>query len=147
MLAKAVARECGAHFIAAPMSAITSKWFGEAEKAVKALFSLAHKLVGAGGGEARGMVSLTRSNHVVTALNICGVVGQLLQNLSTRRCSGTDHIFVKTSLYGLLRKEVVEAWAQVSSLMAQPPPRCPPGGLSALFAPQSPQPLAPRRLA
>jgi hypothetical protein len=44
MLAKAVACESGAHFINVNMSAITSKWFGEGERLVRALFGLAHKL-------------------------------------------------------------------------------------------------------
>ncbi|KAJ0245228.1 AAA-type ATPase family protein [Hirschfeldia incana] len=44
MLAKAVATEAGAHFINISMSSITSKWFGEGEKYVKAVFSLASKL-------------------------------------------------------------------------------------------------------
>ncbi|EFN52488.1 hypothetical protein CHLNCDRAFT_32508, partial [Chlorella variabilis] len=44
MLAKAVASESGAHFINCNMSAITSKWFGEGERLVRALFGLAHKL-------------------------------------------------------------------------------------------------------
>ncbi|KAL6622385.1 hypothetical protein ACP70R_032264 [Stipagrostis hirtigluma subsp. patula] len=44
MLAKAVATEAGANFINVSMSSITSKWFGEAEKYVKAIFSLASKL-------------------------------------------------------------------------------------------------------
>jgi SpoVK/Ycf46/Vps4 family AAA+-type ATPase len=44
MLAKAVASESGAHFINCNMSAITSKWFGEGERLVRALFALAHKL-------------------------------------------------------------------------------------------------------
>lgn len=44
MLAKAIANEAGAHFINVSMSTITSKWFGEDEKNVRALFSLAAKL-------------------------------------------------------------------------------------------------------
>ena len=44
MLAKAIAREAGASFINASMSTITSKWFGEDEKNVRALFSLAAKV-------------------------------------------------------------------------------------------------------
>ncbi|KAJ9140180.1 hypothetical protein P3X46_030857 [Hevea brasiliensis] len=45
MLAKAVATEAGANFINISMSSITSKWFGEGEKYVKAVFSLASKIV------------------------------------------------------------------------------------------------------
>lgn len=44
MLAKAVAAESGANFININMAVLTSKWFGEAEKCVKALFTLAHKI-------------------------------------------------------------------------------------------------------
>jgi SpoVK/Ycf46/Vps4 family AAA+-type ATPase len=44
MLAKAVATETGANFINVPMSTITSKWVGEGEKYVKAIFTLASKL-------------------------------------------------------------------------------------------------------
>ncbi|KAL4360923.1 hypothetical protein GQ457_04G028780 [Hibiscus cannabinus] len=44
MLAKAVATESGANFINISMSSITSKWFGEGEKYVKAVFSLASKI-------------------------------------------------------------------------------------------------------
>ncbi|KAF3447660.1 hypothetical protein FNV43_RR08362 [Rhamnella rubrinervis] len=43
MLAKAIAREAGASFINVSMSTITSKWFGEDEKNVRALFTLAAK--------------------------------------------------------------------------------------------------------
>ncbi|CAM8973302.1 unnamed protein product [Rhodiola kirilowii] len=44
MLAKAVATEAGANFINISMSGITSKWFGEGEKYVKAVFTLASKI-------------------------------------------------------------------------------------------------------
>ncbi|EOA33633.1 hypothetical protein CARUB_v10019795mg [Capsella rubella] len=44
MLAKAIAREAGASFINVSMSTITSKWFGEDEKNVRALFTLASKV-------------------------------------------------------------------------------------------------------
>ncbi|ANM66678.1 P-loop containing nucleoside triphosphate hydrolases superfamily protein [Arabidopsis thaliana] len=44
MLAKAVAKEADANFINISMSSITSKWFGEGEKYVKAVFSLASKM-------------------------------------------------------------------------------------------------------
>ncbi|GLT35861.1 hypothetical protein SLA2020_102770 [Shorea laevis] len=44
MLAKAIANESGASFINVSMSTITSKWFGEDEKNVRALFTLAAKV-------------------------------------------------------------------------------------------------------
>ncbi|MCO5584403.1 hypothetical protein L7F22_038329 [Adiantum nelumboides] len=44
MLAKAVATEAGASFINVSISTITSKWFGEDEKNVRALFTLASKV-------------------------------------------------------------------------------------------------------
>eukprot|EP00252_Welwitschia_mirabilis_P022304 TRINITY_DN5998_c0_g1_i5.p1 TRINITY_DN5998_c0_g1~~TRINITY_DN5998_c0_g1_i5.p1 ORF type:complete len:747 (-),score=94.06 TRINITY_DN5998_c0_g1_i5:647-2797(-) len=44
MLAKALATEAKASFINVTMSTITSKWFGEDEKIVKALFTLAAKV-------------------------------------------------------------------------------------------------------
>ncbi|KAI4352942.1 hypothetical protein L6164_007146 [Bauhinia variegata] len=44
MLAKAIANEAGACFINVSMSTITSKWFGEDEKNVRALFTLAAKV-------------------------------------------------------------------------------------------------------
>ncbi|GER26842.1 P-loop containing nucleoside triphosphatehydrolases superfamily protein, partial [Striga asiatica] len=44
MLAKAIANEAGASFINVSMSTITSKWFGEDEKNVRALFSVAAKV-------------------------------------------------------------------------------------------------------
>ena len=44
MLARAVATECGANFINVSMSAIGSKWFGETEQYVHAVFTLASKI-------------------------------------------------------------------------------------------------------
>jgi SpoVK/Ycf46/Vps4 family AAA+-type ATPase len=45
MLAKAIANDSGATFINVSMSTITSKWFGDNEKNVRALFSFAAKVV------------------------------------------------------------------------------------------------------
>ncbi|CAI5519536.1 unnamed protein product [Closterium sp. Naga37s-1] len=44
MLGKAVATESGANFISLSMASVASKWFGEAEKYVKAVFTLASKI-------------------------------------------------------------------------------------------------------
>jgi len=44
MLAKAIATESGANFIAISMSSIASKWFGEGEKYTRAVFTLASKI-------------------------------------------------------------------------------------------------------
>ena len=44
LLAKAVAHEAGASFLAAPLSSLSSKWLGDGVKLVRALFSLASKL-------------------------------------------------------------------------------------------------------
>jgi SpoVK/Ycf46/Vps4 family AAA+-type ATPase len=45
MLAKAITNEAGASFINVSASAITDVWFGQSEKSVRALFSLAAKVV------------------------------------------------------------------------------------------------------
>jgi SpoVK/Ycf46/Vps4 family AAA+-type ATPase len=44
LLSKAVATQCGAHFLSISPSTVASKWFGEGEKYIAAVFSLASKL-------------------------------------------------------------------------------------------------------
>lgn len=44
MLAKAVAKECGAYFVNVDVSQMTSMWYGESTKFAKAIFTLAQKL-------------------------------------------------------------------------------------------------------
>lgn len=44
MLAKALAKESGASFINLHVSTMTNKWFGESQKLVKGLFTLAKKI-------------------------------------------------------------------------------------------------------
>ena len=44
MLARAIATECGANFLSITPASISSMWFGETEKLVRALFTLAAKI-------------------------------------------------------------------------------------------------------
>uniref|UniRef100_A0A6N2MX41 AAA+ ATPase domain-containing protein n=1 Tax=Salix viminalis TaxID=40686 RepID=A0A6N2MX41_SALVM len=84
LLAKALATEAGANFISITGSTLTSKWFGDAEKLTKALFSFASKLapviifvdevdslLGARGGSFEHEATRRRRNEFMAAWMDC----------------------------------------------------------------------------
>lgn len=113
MLAKALARESGATFINLHISTLTEKWFGDSNKLVSAVFSLANKLqptivfideidavLGqrtSGEHEASGMVKAEFMTHWdgLTSSNIYGEPQRILILGATNRMSAIDEAILR----------------------------------------------------
>jgi ATP-dependent 26S proteasome regulatory subunit len=109
MLAKALAHESGACFINLHISTLTEKWYGDSNKLVKAVFSLARKLeptivfideidavLGtrrSGEHEASGMVKAeyvsTRHHHLLSAANMTEQIHDALGRPGLSKLDGT----------------------------------------------------------
>ena len=113
MLAKALARESGANFINLHISTLTEKWFGDSNKLVNAVFSLARKLqptivfideidavLGqrrSGEHEASGMVKAEFMTHWdgLTSNNIYGEPQRILILGATNRIQDIDEAILR----------------------------------------------------
>jgi SpoVK/Ycf46/Vps4 family AAA+-type ATPase len=113
MLAKALARESGATFINLHISTLTEKWFGDSNKLVSAVFSLARKLsptivfideidavLGerrSGEHEASGMVKAEFMTHWdgLTSANIYGEPQRILILGATNRMRAIDEAILR----------------------------------------------------
>lgn len=113
MLAKALARESGATFINLHISTLTEKWFGDSNKLVNAVFSLARKLqptivfideidavLGqrrSGEHEASGMVKAEFMTHWdgLTSSNIQGEPQRILILGATNRIQDIDEAILR----------------------------------------------------
>ncbi|KAJ5895300.1 AAA-domain-containing protein [Penicillium taxi] len=113
MLAKALARESGASFINLNISTLTEKWYGDSNKLVKAVFSLARKLQPAivfideidavlgtrrsGEHEASGMVKAEFMTHWdgLTSANSLGEPQQIVILGATNRIFDIDEAILR----------------------------------------------------
>ena len=113
MLAKALAKESGANFINLHISTLTEKWFGDSNKLVSAVFSLARKLQPTivfideidavlgqrrtGEHEASGMVKAEFMTHWdgLTSANIYGEQQRILILGATNRIQDIDEAILR----------------------------------------------------
>lgn len=113
MLAKALAKESGANFINLHISTLTEKWFGDSNKLVSAVFSLARKLQPAivfideidavlgqrrtGEHEASGMVKAEFMTHWdgLTSANVYGEQHRILILGATNRIQDIDEAILR----------------------------------------------------
>lgn len=107
MLAKALAKESGATFINLPLSSLTSKWFGESNKLVNGLFSLARKVQ-------PSIVSTSKfATRGIGYMSSCPNKPQIfideIDSLFRER-SGADH-----EVTGMLKAEFMTLWDGLTS--------------------------------
>ncbi|GAB1319070.1 mitochondrial dynamin GTPase Msp1 [Madurella fahalii] len=113
MLAKALAHESGASFINLHISTLTEKWYGDSNKLVRAVFSLAHKLQPAiifideidavlgtrrsGEHEASGMVKAEFMTlwDGLTSTNAAGVPARIVVLGATNRIHDIDEAILR----------------------------------------------------
>ncbi|KAK4109952.1 membrane-spanning ATPase-like protein [Canariomyces notabilis] len=113
MLAKALAHESGASFINLHISTLTEKWYGDSNKLVRAVFSLAHKLQPAiifideidavlgtrrsGEHEASGMVKAEFMTlwDGLTSTNAAGVPARIVVLGATNRINDIDEAILR----------------------------------------------------
>ena len=113
MLAKALARESGANFVNLHISTLTEKWFGDSNKLVHAVFSLARKLqptivfldeidavLGqrrSGEHEASGMVKAEFMTHWdgLASANVAGEAQRVLVLGATNRIQDIDEAILR----------------------------------------------------
>ncbi|PHT79744.1 hypothetical protein T459_17796 [Capsicum annuum] len=88
MLAKAISTEAGANFINISMSSISSKWSGEGEKCIKAVFSLASKI--APSIIFVDEVSFLRQEHQA----MCRLKNEFMLNWDGLRTKDTERVLV-----------------------------------------------------
>ncbi|CAN8273997.1 unnamed protein product [Cochlearia groenlandica] len=100
MLAKAVAKEAGANFINITTSSITSKVFGDGEKYVKAVFSLASKISPA----------IIFLDEVESILGKRGNTDEFMVNWDGLKTKDTDRVLVLGATNKPFDLEEVDGW-------------------------------------